>query len=274
MKCVLLNSSGEPAFWEHVRRDTPNYYFFIFDWRLNKDKTKIFLALLDREIVGSMLIYDQRIVHIRGSPEAAELLMNEVDLEKVEFQAPKEHEPIILQKYRPSTKQEMILMTLQGGEEQLCIKHPIVKLGSAEAEEIAALLGEEFPEWGEFTSDRIIERMREGALFLGIKEGGKVVSMSNTRILDFGSNIGMVVTMKGYRGRGYATSVVSALLKEIFRESKLALIHVLSDNPSAMRVYTKVGFKPYKTYAFIRGERIAEKIVEERKDQASPCGDH
>jgi len=150
-------------------------------------------------------------------------------------------------------------MTMRRGEEQLYIKHPITKLTPAEAQEIASLLEEEFPEWGEFTQEHIRERMKGNVLFLGVKEGEKVVSLGNTRILDFGSNIGMVVTRKGYRGTGYATSIVSALLKEILRESKLALIHVLSDNPSAIRVYTKVGFKPYRTYTFIRGERIAEK---------------
>ena len=259
MKLVLLDSSREPAFWDYVLRDAPEYYFFIFDWKLNRDKTKIFLALQEESIVGLMLIYDQRIVHIRGGSEAVELLLNEVNLEKTEVQALKEHESIILKKYKPSAKHEMILMTLQRGEEQLDIKHPVTKLTSAEAEEIASLLEEEFPEWGEFTSDRIRERMKENVLFLGIKEGERLVSIGNTRILGFGSNIGMVATRKGYRGKGYATSIVSALLKEILRESKLALIHVLSDNPSAIRAYTKVGFKPYRTYTFIRGERIAEK---------------
>ena len=256
---MLLDSSWEPIFWKHVLSDVPNYYFFILDWKLNKDKTKILLAIEDETIIGLMLIYNERNVHIRGSSEAAKLLMNEVDLEKAEFQVPIEHEAIVLKKYKPSTKHEMILMTLQRGREKLYIKHPITKLGSAEAEEIADLLEEEFPEWGEFTADRIRERLKEDVLFLGIKEGEKVVSLCNTRILDFGSNIGMVATRKGYRGRGYATSIVSALLKEILRESELALIHVLSDNPSAIQVYTKVGFKPFKTYTFIRGERIAEK---------------
>jgi len=256
---VLLDTSWEPIFGKHVLGDVPNYYFFILDWKLNKDKTKIILAVRDEDVVGSMLIYDERIVHTRGSLHAAKLLMNEVDLEKAEFQVPREHEAIILKKYKPSTKHEMILMSLQRGDENLHIRHPVLKLGSSEAEEIADLLGEEFPEWGEFTGDRIRERLNNNVLFLGIKDDEKVISMSNTRILDFGSNIGMVVTRKGYRGRGFAASTVSALLKEILRGSELALIHVLSDNPSAIQVYTKVGFKPYKTYAFIRGERIVEK---------------
>lgn len=256
MKLVLLDSSWEPTFWNYVLRDVPEYYFFILDWKLNKDKTKIFLALQDENIVGLMLIYDQRVLQIRGSSEAAELLMNEANLEKAEINAFKEHEATILKKYKPIAKHEMILMTLHRGDERLYIKHPFTKLTTADAPEIANLLNEEFPEFRGFTPDRIIERMKGNVLLLGIKEGEKLVSIGNTRILDFGSNIGMVATRKGHRGKGYATSIVSALLKEILRESKLALIHVLSDNPSALHVYTKVGFKPYKTYTFIQGEKI------------------
>jgi len=256
MKVLSLDSYWEPAFWSHVFRDVPEYYFFIFDWKLNKDKTKICLALQDENIVGMLLIYDQRVVQTRGSSEAAELLLKKVNLEKAEINALKEHEAIILKKYKPMAKHDMILMTLQRGEEHLYIKHPIINLTTADAQQIADLLNEGFPEFRGFTPDGIIKRMTDDVLFLGIKEGEKLVSFANTRILGLGSNIGMVATRKEYRSRGHATSLVSALLKEILRESKLALIHVLSDNPSAIRVYTKVGFKPYKTYAFIRGERI------------------
>lgn len=259
VRLALLDSSGESIFWKHVLSDVPNYYFFILDWKLNKDKTKIFLAIEDAITIGLMLIYDERIVHIRGSPEAAKLLMNEVNLEKAAFQVLMEHEAIVHKKYKPLTRHKMILMTLQRGDENLHIGHRVLKLGPSEAEEIADLLGEEFPEWGEFTGDRIRERLKENVLFLGIKEDEKIASMGNTRILDFGSNIGRVVTRRDYRGRGFATSIVSALLKEILQGSELALIHVLSDNSSAIHVYTKAGFKPYKTYAFVRGERIVEK---------------
>jgi hypothetical protein len=36
------------------------------------------------------------------------------------------------------------------------------------------------------------------------------------------------------------------------------LIHVLRHNESAVKVYSKVGYKPYKEYLLIRGERIRD----------------
>ena len=88
--------------------------------------------------------------------------------------------------------------------------------------------------------------------WFGIKLEGKLVSVGNTRFVDFASNISMVATDERYRSRGYATSIVSALVQEILKRSPIALIHVIADNAPAVRAYSKVGFKPYKTYISIR----------------------
>jgi len=87
---------------------------------------------------------------------------------------------------------------------------------------------------------------------LGIRQDNKLVSIGLTRFVDIGSNISAIATDKAYRNRGFATSVVSALADEILKRSPPALIHVLSDNAPAMRIYSKVGFKPCKHYILIR----------------------
>ena len=249
MKIVPLDSSLEPAFWNYVNQDIPHHYFFILDWKYSRDFTKILLALKQNQIHGMMLIYRQKVVQIRGTFEAAETLLEHVDLEKVEIQTLMEHEPIVLKKYKPSIRHELVLMTLHKGEETPHVKHPIIKLGITEAEEIANIMKQADPEWEEMTAQHIAEGMKE-RLWLGIKVDGKLVSIGNTRLTDWGSNIGAIATHEAYRNRGYATSITSALVKEILQKSNLALIHVLSDNPPAIKVYEKVGFKPYRTYFF------------------------
>ncbi len=259
IKIVPLDSLKEPIFWNYVMRNVPEHYFFILDWKLNKDKTQIFLALEDSEITGLMLIYDQHVIQIRGSSISAELLITKANLENADINAPKEHEAIILKKYEPVTKHDMILMTLRKGAEKPRIKHRIEKLKTTDAQQIARLVNESFPELirlRSITPEEIIERIRTDVLFLGIKEQGRLISLGNARVLDFGTNIGMIATREEYRNQGCATSIVSALLKEIFQESQLALIHVLSDNYPAVWVYTNVGFKPYKSYSFIQGKKI------------------
>ncbi|MCW4020370.1 MAG: GNAT family N-acetyltransferase [Candidatus Bathyarchaeota archaeon] len=168
-----------------------------------------------------------------------------------------EHEKLILGKYRKIEKASQIIkLILRKGEENLLIKHPIIKLSIGDAEAIVALKRRGIPEvWGGTTAEQVASTMNE-RLWLGIKLDGSLVSVGGARLEDWGSNIGSVVTHESYRNRGYATSVVSALVEQILQRSDFSLIHVLSDNPPAIKAYTKVGFKPYKKYFFAKAERL------------------
>ena len=255
MEILTLDSGLEDIFWSYVYQDVPHHHFFILDWKFEKESTKILLALKANRMQGMMVTYRQSIVQLRGSTEAANALLDHIDLEKVEIQALMEHENIVSRRYKLLTRHELILMILRRGEERLHMKHPVVELTPADSEEIASLMRQADPEWwGETASQRIIESMDE-RLWLGIKVDRKLVSLGGTRFTDWGSNIGVVVTEASHRCRGYATSIVSALVKEILARCPMAFIHVLSDNPPAIHVYTKVGFKPYRTYFFARGEK-------------------
>lgn len=252
MKVIPLDQSVEKAFWNHVNQDQLDYHFFIFDWKLNKDQTKITLALEKEKIEGLMLVYRDSVVQLRGKREAVKLLLDQLDQEKVELQVPLNCVDIALRKYSPKIREEMILMQLRRGEENIQITTVPVRLGTEDLEEVAELMQEADPlHWGEVTAETL--RMRVGGAFwLGIKQKQRVVSMGSARLTDFGSNINVVATKEQYRNRGYATSIVSALVKEILKTNQTALIHVLRDNAPAVRAYSKVGFKPYKTYLSIR----------------------
>jgi len=39
-----LNTELEPFFYKHISNDEPNYYFFILDWKYNRENTKILIA--------------------------------------------------------------------------------------------------------------------------------------------------------------------------------------------------------------------------------------
>lgn len=255
MRIVPLNESCEKVFWNHVNQDPSNYYFFIFDWKQRRDQTRILMAIEGENVEGLMLIYRDAIVQLRGNREAVETLLGNLDLDKVELQAPLECEDLVLRKYKPTFRVEMMLMRLLKREEHIQVRHEPERLTVEDAEEIADLMRSAFPEWwGDITTD-MQKKMMEDALWLGIKRDDKIVSVGSTRLTDFGCNIGIVATHEQYRNMGYTTSIVSALLKEILKTSFTALIRVLSDNAPAVHVYSKVGFKPYKTYLFIRGEK-------------------
>jgi predicted GNAT family acetyltransferase len=258
MKIVPLNAKTEPLFWKHVYTDIPDYFYFILDMKHDRDKTEITLAL-DKEnnIDGVMMVYRNNFVQLRGSKEAATALVSGLSVEKAEITVPAEHPMLVLpSQYEVKKTLKLMVMALRKGEENPQIKHELVRLSTADAEDIAAIMrAGDVDFWSEITAQQIVERMNE-RLWLGVKVDGKLVSIGGTRLEDWASNIHTVATHEDYRNRGYATSVVSALVEEILERSDLALIHVRSENVPAIRIYTKVGFKPYKEYIVARAEKI------------------
>ncbi|MCK4482328.1 GNAT family N-acetyltransferase [Candidatus Bathyarchaeota archaeon] len=255
MEIVPLNPAFEPIFWKHVNQDIPHYFFFAFDWKNNKDETDILLALTGRRIDGMMLVYKKRIVQFRGNHEATRVLLEHLDLEKVELQAPKEHKQYVLEKYESTWSQELMLMVLHEGGERLHTSYPIVKLDASDAEQIAAIMKKADPGfWGEITTDQVTEGM-SSVNWVGIKVDGELASICRTRLAEGVGHIVTVATREAHRNKGYATSLVSHAVKSILKKTSIAIIYVLSDNQPATRVYKKVGFKPYKTYFFMKGKK-------------------
>ena len=253
MEIVSVADGYEQLFWSYVNRDPVDHYFFVLDWTQRREQTKIFLAVEGEEVLGSLLVYADSVVQFRGSREAVRKLLECADFEKVELQAPPDCEDIVCRKFKPRIRQDMVLMRLNRGEERIRISEKPVRLGVECADEVAALMRRCDPEWwGEVNAELLRQRWQK-VFWLGIWKEGRVVSVGNTRFdVDFACNIGVAATDEHYRCRGYATSIVSALVEEILKRSSIALIHVIADNAPAVRAYSKVGFKPYKTYLSIR----------------------
>ena len=255
MEIVSLNRELEPTFWEHVNKDIPHYYFFAYDWKHRRSDTKILLALEENRIDGMMLIFNEKTVQLRGSCESAKALLEKLDLEKVELQALEQHKQYVLGEYKSAWSHDLMLMILPRGEERLHILHRIVALDPSDAEQIAAMMRNLDPEfWGEVTGEQIVEGMSDVSCF-GVEVNGELVSLGRARLTEKVGHIPTVATLEAHRNKGYATSIVSYLVKLIFEKLPVAIIFVLSDNPSAVRVYGKVGFKPYRKYFFMSGER-------------------
>ncbi len=254
MNVVPLDSRLEPMFWEYVYQDIPHHFFFILDMKRSRASTEILLALDETDhIEGMMMTYKDKIVQLRGTTEAAKALLTQLTIRKVEIEGLEEHRTLILEKFEKVEKiLEITLMTLKRGEEIPQLRHEVERLSINDAEDVAALMREGDPSWWrEITAEKIADEMDE-RLWLGIRVGGQLVSLGGATIDEWGSNISAVVTHENYRNRGYATSVVSALVGEIVQKSAVALIHVETANTPAVRAYTAVGFKPCKKYVVAR----------------------
>jgi ribosomal protein S18 acetylase RimI-like enzyme len=255
LKVVHLEEKLEKSFWNYVNADPVDYYFFIVDYKLFQDQAKILLAMEEEKIKGLMLIYLNYSVHLRGNREAVGMLVEKLDQSEITLLAPFECEKIVSRKYRTLAKGEVVIMCLRKGEEHVQIKHPPERLTSEDADEVAELLRNALPDWWDGTISEMQESL-SNKFWLCIKRDGKIVSVGNTLLTDFGGNIGLVATYEQYRNMGYATSIVSSLVKEILKRSSTAVIHVESDNAPALHVYSKIGFKPYKSYFLFKGEKI------------------
>jgi GNAT superfamily N-acetyltransferase len=256
MRILPLNDSLESAFWQHVNKAFLDYYFFVVDWKRRREATRIWLALNQQDsIEGMMLVYADRMVQLRGTVEAARELLPRLDIEKAEIQCSPMHKELVLKWFKNVKKASYIfLMTLKKGEENLQITHELVKLAVEDSEDIAALMRHGNPDWwGDATGEDMAQGM-DKRLWLGIKIDGRLVSVGGTTIEPMGSNIAPVVTHEKHRNKGYATSIVSALVKQILTSSELALIHVETANTPAVRVYTKVGFKPRRQFFLVKAE--------------------
>lgn len=148
MKVVALDEYSEKRFWDYVNKDQPNCYFFILDWKLRRNQTKILMVIEDDEIEGLMLVYRDYVVQLRGGRAAVKLLLHKLDLEKVELQAPLDCEDLVLEKFsRPKIKQIMILMCLRKGDENIQMASVPARLTVDDAEEVVGLLRRADPSW-------------------------------------------------------------------------------------------------------------------------------
>ena len=234
LRVAALNEDSEKVFWAHVNQDPLDFYFFISDWKFKREQTRIFMALDERDsVAGLMVIYNGCIVQVRGTREAVRLLLDGVDVADVVVQAPLDCEDVVVDRF-PACEQKTkpILMFLRKGEENIKVTIDPEKLDVDDADEMAELMHEAYPEfWSVITAQDIKGSFAE-ASWVGIRHAEKLVAFGKAVSTTPVGYVAWIATHADYWNKGYATSILSALLKELFESSSTALIYVISDNAS------------------------------------------
>ena len=100
---------------------------------------------------------------------------------------------------------------------------------------------------------RMKDEMAQGSkVTVGGFLNGRLVTVASTSAEN--SESAMVVgvaTVKGYRGKGYASAVVTALCQDCFDRGK-KYICLFYDNPVAGRIYNRIGFREIGEYGMLR----------------------
>ncbi len=88
------------------------------------------------------------------------------------------------------------------------------------------------------------ERTIELGHYVGIRQDGRLVAMAGERTQPQGyCEVSAVCTHPDYRGRGYAGLLVSQIAAENWQRGVVPFLHVSPENPAAIRVYEKLGFR-------------------------------
>ena len=84
--------------------------------------------------------------------------------------------------------------------------------------------------------------------YFGIRCAGRLIAMAGERMrFDGFTEISAVCTHPEYRGCGYASSLVRALVRQIIARGETPFLHLYSDNATAAALYTKLGFTQRRT---------------------------
>jgi len=252
LKVVELDEGLEEKFLRYLWKAPLGFFFFITDLQMERESTRFLLAMDGGRVEGAMLFFKGRIVHARGSARAVKALIKRIDIDVVEGMVQLEHAKLIVRALEPGYMAEMRMLHLRKGNERLSKVRISRRLKEGDAREVAALMRAADPRlWGRQKAASVRESMKHG-IWVGVRKEGKLVAIGMARTHDFGGMIHTIATAEGHRNLGYATANVSSLLTEMFKRTDDALIHVFRHNGPAYRVYTKVGFRPYKRFLYFR----------------------
>ena len=252
MKIIPLDFTTEPIFWHYVEDRIEAYFFYIMDYTQYPNFTKILIAIGDAgKIQGLLLNYKDKIIQIRGSNEAVKNLANQFDMSSMDITVLNAQKELLDSKDKENKKEILInRMVIHLGENLIINEFVSEILEESEREEIASLYRKADPVfWGHVQANDI--EFSEKQIWLGIKRENRLVSFAQTW---FGDKIGIISTVATdpeFQNRGFATSLVSRSVQELFKniKIKLCLIHVRAENAPAVHTYKKIGFKDFIQFA-------------------------
>jgi ribosomal protein S18 acetylase RimI-like enzyme len=100
--------------------------------------------------------------------------------------------------------------------------------------------------------DFFIPSMLDTGIYCGIHEGECLVSVAGTHVFAPGESVaglGNIYTRRDRRGRGLGSLVTSAVTSQLLGLNfRTIVLNVNENNTPAIRVYEKLGFRPYCSY--------------------------
>jgi len=243
VQVVSISKSVEEELFEFMNRDRIRNFWGIYDLTYMKDKTRTWVAFQHKNVVGYLLEHDKRILHTRGDAECVGPLLKNTGLAKPLFNIEALHLSGVKRLYKPTeptdatTKGKVttyLLMKVNVDSFKPTMRHGVQEMKRDDNEKVRGLLSRD--------ASTVADLLK--GLAYGLLEQGQLVSFAAAPdILEDLAIIRGVYTAPNFRGKGYATSVCSALVAKLLEQGKDAILYVSKDNTSAIKAYTKLGFR-------------------------------
>jgi len=253
IKTAALNETIERHLFEFMNRDRISHFYTIYDLTRLREKTQTWVALSNNKVVGYSMEFEKRILTTRGNEKCIIPLLKNTDLTTPIFNIEPQHLAAATKLFEPTeppdkmtigTTTTFLTMKTTPKTSKPNIKHNVQQLTKEHAQALAKLLGVEL--------QRADDLLR--GIGFGIFKGNRLVASAvSPEILEDLAIIRGVHTASEERNKGYATSVCSALVQKLNEQGKDAMLYVSKDNPPALKVYKKIGFKEtgHKFLSFI-----------------------
>ena len=243
LRSIQLTPDNEAFFFDYIKNNFAEYLFFHVDYAQYPESTEIYMALdNEKKIQGMILIWKDRRIQLRGSIVSLKFLLNGKNYNPISITGLENHKKLI-SKFFPDYKKEIALyrMGLKKGDQKDFERFTFKRLSESHRGEITALMRIADPiYWGSNVSEDIM--IDENNVWYGIVEKNELKSIVN--IWKY-QNIGflpIVGTHPDCWNQGYASSLISSVLKDLFREKKQCFIMVRVANVPAIHTYQKLGF--------------------------------
>lgn len=243
LKSVHVTPNNESLFYEYIKDNFAEYFFFHVDYAQYPNDTEIYMALdVNDKIQGMTLFWKNRRLQLRGSNDSLEFLLNEKKYTPISVTGFEHHKPTITKFFlNYKTEIAMYRMGMKKGEQKDYEKYPYEILMESNKKEIVLFMRNADPIfWSSRSLDDIL--IDENNIWFGIIEREKLICITGLWKYQKVGYITVVGTDPDYRNRGLASSLISSVLKAVFKEKEECLITVRVENDVAVHTYKKLGF--------------------------------
>jgi GNAT superfamily N-acetyltransferase len=246
-KIASLNKDNEQEFMLSIRKNKLLHIFTLFDVKNARDKTEIWIATCNKRS-GYLIRFDKKIIHTHGDSECLPQLLKKIDTQEAKFAIEPQHLAQVEKIYVPTKASDpatlgnittYLIMSVRTQDFKPSITHQVTNVTTNDLDDIFKDFGEEYGEK--------VQQAQDSGVALGVRAEKRWVSVAIVpEIIEEIGFIRGVYTDPAFRGKGFSTSTMSALVKELFRLRVRPSLWVAEENVPAVRVYEKIGFKPSK----------------------------